>query len=518
MHRRQDQRRRVKQPRQFLFLALFATLIALMSVISIYTGNVLAGNHPDSNFHLTEVSRKKWSSSPASPLTVDHQAESSSSPGNTTTSITRKNQTTFDRYPSVDYYACCGLGHRLIRMASAHLVAKELGSQFTLRSFWGYCGSSSTDDNDPTEVFSHLFEPPSIPTATTLAKEDIIQDQYIPVYYDVKPGYETLRRGNYSLLRSQQCPCRLDEFQTNLDFYTSLRNRFRFNAKVEDFVQQHFANNNATVLGLHVRAGNGEQGDFQAKQRGISNPSLWVKQVCQQLQLFLSRQDDDAHVLRKPPILFLATDTPSMIELFESELSKSSSRFKIPVVVFPQTRLDEGQGVLYGETAHENVLSKTNNVKQQCLSAWEDALIDMFLLSHADLVIAGKPSTFIQSLPMTIAFGRPQSNRPFAPYSYCELQPFLERENGNEDSGDWIETDQRLECYGNFVEWCCNAPRRSKEMVIVRDLSIPTTRFRVKQRSPSCQRPPPDATTFTRYCLPHEWTESREPSRVSDKL
>ena len=50
---------------------------------------------------------------------------------------------------SVDYHACCGLGHRLSRMSDANYVAQRLN--FGLRSFWGFCGNL--------EVFYYLFGP-----------------------------------------------------------------------------------------------------------------------------------------------------------------------------------------------------------------------------------------------------------------------------------------------------------------------------------------------------------------------
>jgi hypothetical protein len=50
---------------------------------------------------------------------------------------------------SVDYHACCGLGHRLSRMSDANYVAQRLN--LGLRSFWGFCGNR--------EVFYYLFGP-----------------------------------------------------------------------------------------------------------------------------------------------------------------------------------------------------------------------------------------------------------------------------------------------------------------------------------------------------------------------
>jgi sensor c-di-GMP phosphodiesterase-like protein len=48
---------------------------------------------------------------------------------------------------SIDYMACCGAGHRLSKMSSAHYLAQRLN--FSLRTFWGYCDGK-------TEVFRYV--------------------------------------------------------------------------------------------------------------------------------------------------------------------------------------------------------------------------------------------------------------------------------------------------------------------------------------------------------------------------
>ena len=55
----------------------------------------------------------------------------------------------YSKKSSVDYHACCGLGHRLSRMSDANYVAQRLN--LGLRSFWGFCGNL--------EVFYYLFGP-----------------------------------------------------------------------------------------------------------------------------------------------------------------------------------------------------------------------------------------------------------------------------------------------------------------------------------------------------------------------
>ena len=69
-----------------------------------------------------------------------------------TTATSSKPHNPLEDLSSVDFFACCGIGHRLVRMSLAHFVAKQ--RNFTLRGFWGWCGEKS-----PVEVFSYLFRP-----------------------------------------------------------------------------------------------------------------------------------------------------------------------------------------------------------------------------------------------------------------------------------------------------------------------------------------------------------------------
>ena len=45
---------------------------------------------------------------------------------------------TLENLSSVDFYACCGLGHRFVRQSLAAYVAKQ--HNFALRAFWGWYG------------------------------------------------------------------------------------------------------------------------------------------------------------------------------------------------------------------------------------------------------------------------------------------------------------------------------------------------------------------------------------------
>ena len=88
---------------------------------------------------------------------------------------------------------------------------------------------------------------------------------------------------------------------------------------------------------------------------------------------------------------------------------------------------------MFGESA--SVASRG----KKCLPGWKNSLMDMMLLSYADVIVSGRPSSFTQSLPMTMALDRPFTTREVA-YTYCEMNP-----KGTE-----------YRCYRNFEEWCCS--------------------------------------------------------------
>ena len=90
-------------------------------------------------------------------------------------------------------------------------------------------------------------------------------------------------------------------------------------------------------------------------------------------------------------------------------------------------------GVLFGENFRQNAY------QGECLGHWKNALMDLMIISHADVVISGRPSSFTQSLPMSVALAKAKSLRK-VPYTYCEMNP-----SGSE-----------TRCYQDFQEWCCN--------------------------------------------------------------
>ena len=267
-------------------------------------------------------------------------------------------------------------------------------------------------------------------------------------------------------------------------------------------------------------------GDFVQKGRTIQNPTEWVPTVCNLLRDFVSQQ-----TLPYPPLLYIATDTPSMITLFRKELDHpNNNSIRIPVLDLPQKgRRNEGQGVLFGEAIKVsnkglNQTEDESDDSRSCLQAWTDTLMDMFLLSHADVVIAGKPSSFSQTLPMSIALGR--QDRRKVKQTYCEVIPRFANITVHQ-STVWQELSPTLECFEDYIEWCCNHstwikfnykgpgghPRvMSKEFVQFLNPAMmakkkKTKDYPFKYRDQDCLRPKRGRIYggLKDKCLPHEW-------------
>jgi hypothetical protein len=428
----------------------------------------------------------------------------------------------------VHYIGCCGIGHRLARMSNAYHAAQRL--QFALRGTWPSCNKRN--------VFDHLFVWPNVLEDDD--EDDLIRHNYTRSGQVVKlrnevPGYTTVYRAgapnNRQRRRRQPQPqntettrrhdtsssdasralcdtCHPDKIASDYEFYSLLLQRFRRQDQVEAFMQQHdFAHH--TVIGIHVRAGNGEGGDFESKDRAIENTQTFVQRVSQQvLDLVVhnnnsDKKDNEHQHQHLPPLIFLATDTPTMVDLFREALGQ-----KIPVVVLPQARPSEGQGILFGERKKKRQKQKkqrqlkedlklmnrrdaaeevdmeyrtengmdiftersvlevqkvklndagddddsflSDDSKQEedtasetCLQGWDQAFMDIMLLASSDIVIATRRSSFVQTIPLTMVTNKSVAERKqttTTKYSYCEI---------SEDS------NLTMTCHATYMDWCC---------------------------------------------------------------
>ncbi|KAG7350358.1 Nodulation protein Z NodZ [Nitzschia inconspicua] len=435
---------------------------------------------------------------------------------------------------SVDFYACCGLGHRLIRMSLAAYVAKQ--HNFSLRSFWGWCG-----ERNPVEVFSYLFRPYHPSEVAYVQSQNLLLPFYnevpgFPALVRTGSGTTTTKTTTTTTTSTELCPCGTDKIESDLELYESLRTRFRYKHRVDDFVQRYFTN--ATVLGIHVRSGNGESGDFERKSRDIADPDSWVHQVRLLLQQSLLSRP-----LVKDPLIFLATDTPSMVTRFRKEFAL----INVSVVELQQEgRTQEGGGVLFGTSNRvyntDDNTSHFGDDSSSCLQGWTDTFTDMVLLSHADIVIAGRPSSFVQTLPMSLAYGKSKQNKIWKDV-YCEIIPQFQQKvmhttndstssnmndttstvGGTKDEEKWVEVDPTIQCYDSYQNWCCNhstwiqfhhtGPKGhskvlSKEFVRFPSLLPKLHEYKgLRNRTTDCRLPKRGRAGggWKDKCLPHEW-------------
>lgn len=134
---------------------------------------------------------------------------------------------------SVDYTACCGLGHRMSKMVDANYVAKK--KNLGLRINWGLC-------NNTTEIFHHFFGPQPLNELENVTSTGL----RLKISNDAGGFKKLVRDGN-----ATNCKCPRDVIEEHNKFYESLRQRFRLQKKVQAFQKQHLANH--TVIGIHVR-------------------------------------------------------------------------------------------------------------------------------------------------------------------------------------------------------------------------------------------------------------------------
>ena len=284
--------------------------------------------------------------------------------------------------------------------------------------------------------------------------------------------------------------CGFDKAAMDIRFYKDLMERFRFSPHIAKFRELYFSNK--TVIGVHIRAGNGEGGDFVWKGRGIKNETAWVSNLIIHIREMAASKEN--------PVLFVASDTERMIDLLRERLAGV-----MDVLHVQQRRPEEGKGIMFGEK--RAVL----NEGEECLHGWEMSLVDMMLLSHSDAVIVGRPSSFTQTMPMNMMFAKSETDRRIDK-PYCELDP---------------EATQ-IHCYTDYKDWCCNGKtafyltQRKKQEYI----HVPKVPFNLDEhRSGIHPRTTDRAQCLGRlpdkkqYCIPYHWGTYRVlPNRTAEQL
>ena len=228
--------------------------------------------------------------------------------------------------------------------------------------------------------------------------------------------------------------------RSDVDFYHRLVDNYRFHSELRDFQIKHKWNERPLVIGLHLRAGNGENAHFAESGRASSfdaDESAMIARLVRLVNMMVTREtthlwerkvqreDVEKNSVMKP-LLFIATDTAHLLPLIDKMMKaenyhddhrRSGSEqthttnvtitqpmpvlLPLEIVTWPQDRLPKNGGVTF------DALEGTG---ERCLEGWKSAVSDALLLSKADVLIAAKRSTFTQSLPLTLGFDRNRNN------------------------------------------------------------------------------------------------------------
>jgi hypothetical protein len=249
--------------------------------------------------------------------------------------------------------------------------------------------------------------------------------------------------GNYPVAmfdRPQQVPNDAYEGQVRAEasMYRIMMDRFVYKDEVLAFQRNHSFDRH-TVIGLHLRHGNGETGDFANKGREMKVPEeVWLANFA---SMIFNYTRTDSRFQSKPPLVFLATDGPSRLkDILESDLNH-----EIPVVTVPQPRVAEGEGVSY------------NKGGEDCVSSWAAQLKDQILLGQSDMVVAGTYSSFSHTLPASMQFDKVRriENREKAWRDHNSNVTPNSTDN-KQRHGVFCEVGgdgSKMQCFDDYLEW-----------------------------------------------------------------
>ena len=190
-----------------------------------------------------------------------------------------------------------------------------------------------------------------------------------------------------------------------------------------------------TVFGLHIRAGNGEGGDFTKKGRKIDDFDGWIKRI---VNLLCGYQLQHSHYFtEKPLMIYVGTDTGSVINKLHS-LSKATCQ--IPFVSAEQSYPEEGKSVTWSHKYDD---------KDKCLKGWEDMMLDMFMFTRCNSVLAGSYSSFTQSAPLSFIMHKARQ---------LQHHQHQNQQNGNNSSHPHYFCDigvdaRRMDCSSTLIDW-----------------------------------------------------------------
>uniref|UniRef100_A0A7S4EJU7 Uncharacterized protein n=1 Tax=Pseudo-nitzschia australis TaxID=44445 RepID=A0A7S4EJU7_9STRA len=277
---------------------------------------------------------------------------------------------------------------------------------------------------------------------------------------------------------------------SDVQFYHRLVENYRFQLEIQDFQIQYKWSERPLVIGLHLRAGNGEGAHFEESGRASSkgyNETTMITRLMklinkvtaheikrrrernEDIRLENQRHHEQSDVLA--PLLFVATDTAHLIPLIEkatklatnddgnSRLSLNELHFlnatttrpktvPLQIVTWPQNRLPKNSGVGF------DILKGKGD---RCLESWKSAMSDVLMLSKVDVLIAAKRSTFTQSLPLALGFDRNRKDTEINEAGDADSDVASKDASSSHRQFSFCEVSEsdtaRITCFASMLKW-----------------------------------------------------------------
>jgi hypothetical protein len=389
---------------------------------------------------------------------------------------------------SVSFRGIAGLGHRLFRQSNTYHLAKGLYlNELTIDWGWCYYTKEGNDGNPPNatgqaDIASYLFgvdqngntvlpiprqQPTSQPQLPLVSfpfikaiqwkNDELIQRrQRKPITVEFVNEVTHYNERQYSLAKAiRQHPRFYGKDRSDLEMYQTLVQRFQERHPRVQHWKDKFEFDTHTVIGLHIRQGNGEMGDFQNKGRGIQGviEEQWIANLAGLLVNFTAGMEDPTEW--KPPLIFLATDSSNatqMVAQLHQHLEQVAGSLHVAtsipkVVTIQQPRVPPGKGVSY-----QYMFDSTAS----CLEGWTAQMTDMILLAESDVVVAGQYSSFTQTIPLSFQFTKATAMKA---RDLKNNSPTSRNENSKKlypSSGLFCNVGALatvMECFDDFGEW-----------------------------------------------------------------
>lgn len=323
-----------------------------------------------------------------------------------------------------------GLGHRLIRATSAYHLAKSLDIP-RMKHQWGSCAKDTNwkgkEGIEEFSIFPHLFGNDLwvVPTGSSAQREGkriIVRNDV----YGYVPG-QTYK--SFSLPIQKESHGNDDgpfmmKMSSDSELYEKLVDSYMFKEEVNAFMEENNFRGQE-VIGIHLRVGNGEETHFQWSGRGLKDETEFVSNLIHLIHSFLEETKNLERFAKRTPIIFLATDTPRLVP----EIQKRTIKFGVKTVTLDQIRVQDNEGVTFKALAGK---------EQSCLQGWQAMFSDMLLLSHSDVLIAARHSSFTQSLPLARVFDSHEDEE--GPH-FCEVASDANSMTCLDDKKTWLFRD-----------------------------------------------------------------------------